>query len=83
MALIRSFSKLTGGGVVHRTETDAGWALVQDGGHRLLYIATYGSDQRQSKPKSSQVIQLDRRGASELLKIIQDSFPGIDDDCVD
>lgn len=79
MALIRRFFHLHGEGSVHRSETDAGWAKVLNGQEHLLYIGTYGSDQRQSKPKPSQVIQLDRERASELVQIIHDVFPGLDD----
>jgi hypothetical protein len=63
---------------VHRSETDAGWAKVLNGQEALLYIGTYGSDQRKSKPKPSQVIRLDRERASELVKIIHEVFPGLD-----
>ncbi|MGO1567865.1 MAG: hypothetical protein ACTHXC_07530 [Brachybacterium sp.] len=62
---------------MHRSETDAGWAKVINGDETLLYIATYGSAERQSKPKPSQVIQLDRERAAELLEIIDEAFPGI------
>lgn len=77
MALIREFVPLHGQGSVHRSETDAGWAKVMNGDEVLLYIATYGSAERKSGPKPSQVIQLDRAGAAELLKIIEGVFPGI------
>lgn len=80
MALIRQFFPLHSQGTMHRTETDAGWANVQDGDHTLLYIGTYGSTERQSRPKTSQVIQLDRERASELLQIIHEVFPGIEDE---
>lgn len=77
MALIRKFTELRGQGSVHRSETDAGWATVMNGAETLLYIGTYGSDDRASRPKTSQVIQLDQARAAELLGIIQEVFPGI------
>ena len=77
MALIRDFMPLYGQGSVHRSETDAGWAKVLNGDETLLYIATYGSSERKSKPKPSQVIQLDRARAAELVKIIEEVFPGV------
>ncbi len=80
MALIRRFFPLHGGGSVHRTETDAGWARVLDGRRTLLYISTYGSPGRKSKPKPSQVIQLDRERALELARILEEVFPGLTDD---
>ena len=76
MALIREFIPLNGQGSVHRKETDAGWAKVLNGDETLLDIATYGSQERVSKPKPSQVIQLDRARAAELIKIIEEVFPG-------
>lgn len=77
MALIREFIPLHSQGSVHRSETDAGWAKVLNGEETLLYIGTYGSQERKSKPKTSQVIQLDRARAGELIKIIEEVFPGI------
>jgi hypothetical protein len=77
MALIRDFTPLNGQGSVHRSETDAGWAKVMNGDETLLYIATYGSADRKSEPKPSQVIQLNRARATELVKIIEKVFPGI------
>lgn len=80
MALIRQFFQLHSQGTAYRTETDAGWAKVQNGDQTLLYIGTYGSAERKSRPKTSQVIQLDRDRASELLQIIHEVFPGIEND---
>lgn len=82
MALITRFIPLHGQGTVHRTETDAGWAKVLNGDQALLYVATYGSAERKSGQKTSQVIQLDRERAAELIQIIQDVFPGIEHDKV-
>lgn len=61
----------------HRTEVDARWARVEAGSTLLLHIATYGSDERHSHPKVSQVIQLDQIRARELKAIIERTFPGI------
>lgn len=80
MALIRKFFELHSQGRVHRSETDAGWAKVRDGDQMLLYLGTYGSTERKSRSKTSQVIQLDRERASELLQIIHEVFPGIEND---
>lgn len=77
MALIRRFIELHGQGSIHRSETDAGWANVPYGDDSLLYIATYGSDERLSGAKPSQVIQVDRERAVELMSILKRVFPGI------
>lgn len=42
---------------------------------RVLHLATYGSDERRSEPKVSQVIQIDERQGRKLLKILQELFP--------
>lgn len=78
MALVRQFVPLHAQGTVHRTETDAGWERVMHGTETLLYIGTYGSADRKSQPKTSQVIQLNRERAAELLQIIHEVFPGIE-----
>lgn len=80
MALIRRFIELHGQGSTHRSETDAGWASVPYAEERLLYIATYGSDERKSGPKTSQAIHLDRERAVELMAILKRVFPGIEHD---
>lgn len=77
MALIRRFIELHGQGSIHKTETDAGWASVSNGEEQILYIATYGSDERRSRSKPSQVLQLDRERAAELMGILSQVFPGI------
>lgn len=77
MALIRRFIALHGQGSIHRSETDAGWANAPYGDESLLYIATYGSDERLSGAKPSQVIQLDRERAVEMMGIMKRVFPVI------
>lgn len=41
----------------------------------LLHLSTFGSDYRQSKPKSSQSIQIDEQMAGELIRLLQSTFP--------
>jgi 5-methylcytosine-specific restriction protein B len=45
-----------------------------DSGDTLLHISTFGSESRESKPKSSQSIQLDRENAIELIAILRQTF---------
>jgi hypothetical protein len=61
---------------VHPTTVDCGWQVVT-GPEPHLQLSTYGSDLRQSRPKVSQTIQIDRSGAEELMKIIRSAFPEI------
>jgi len=77
MAVIREFFNDTRSSQVHPTEVDCGWQIVNRNGERLVQLSTYGSDDRASVKKVSQTIQLDERGAAELLLILQRCFPGI------
>ena len=78
MALIRNFARMRGHGSIHQTETDAGWATVTNSDEPLLYVATHGSSDRQSSPKPSQVIHLDRAGATELPRTHEQARPAGD-----
>lgn len=51
--------------------------LEDETGSRLLHLSTFGSDERESKPKSSQSIQLDRQAARQLIGVIEEAFPGL------
>lgn len=66
MALNCRFIELHGPAPVPRSETGAGCASIPYGEEKLLYIATPGSDEKQSGAKPSQVLQLDRGRAEEL-----------------
>jgi 5-methylcytosine-specific restriction protein B len=76
MAVVRQF--LEGSQTVrrHATEVDCYYQTVGDGPIRV-HLSTFGSDDRQSEPKSSQSIQLDEARAAELIKILRDAFPGL------
>lgn len=76
MAVIRSFTQTRNSATVHPTRVDCGWQVVP-GTEPYLQLSTYGSDHRQSKPKVSQTIQLDRAAAAELMKILEHAFPGL------
>lgn len=41
----------------------------------LLHLSTFGSSDRESPPKSSQSLQLDRMGAEKLIEVIRGTFP--------
>ncbi|WP_067711146.1 McrB family protein [Nocardia yamanashiensis] len=43
-------------------------------GSTLVHLSTFGSEQRQSAPKSSQSMQLDRQNAAELIGILSEAF---------
>lgn len=72
---MRSFSPSRQDIRPHPTEVDCEHRVVVDGATRLLHLTTFGSDDRASKPKSSQSIQLDIDAARELVAIIESAFP--------
>ncbi|MFF0266872.1 hypothetical protein [Kribbella sp. NPDC004536] len=75
MAKVRSFSEGTQSVKAHPTEVDCCYQIVTtDDGSKLLHLTTFGSDERQSKPKSSQSIQIDEAGALELMQVIRAAF---------
>lgn len=75
MARVRSFTPSQQEIRPHPTEVDCEHRVVDDGERRLLHLSTFGSDDRASKPKSSQSIQLDIDAARELVAIIESVFP--------
>lgn len=77
MARIRGFDRSTHQGGIHPTEVDCEYAVVNGYGERLLSLSTFGSDQRASRRKVSQTLQLDRKAARDLLGIVEEAFPGL------
>ncbi|WP_252573560.1 hypothetical protein [Pseudarthrobacter cellobiosi] len=76
MAIIRSLEQGSSAVRINRTEVDCTYQVLEDETRgRVLHLATYGSDERRSEPKVSQVIQIDERQGRKLLKILQDLFP--------
>lgn len=75
MARIRSLTPSQSDVRVHPTEVDCTWQVVHSaGGTPYLTLSTYGSDLRDSQPKVSQTIQLDRATAKKLAELIQETF---------
>lgn len=78
MARIRSLSKGTQSIRAHATEVDCFYNIVHtSSGEPLLHLSTFGSDRRQSNPKSSQSIQIDETVARELIGLLKTAFPSI------
>lgn len=76
-AHIRGFERTTNTTRPHPTPVDCGYQAVNGPDGTLLQLSTYGSDTRQSQPKVSQTIQVDRAAAVALLAILEETFPGI------
>lgn len=78
MARLRSIAPGTQRVTPHPTLVDCFWQTVNGpGGETLVHLSTFGSDDRQSKPKSSQSLQLDRAQAEQLLGVLSAAFPGL------
>ena len=75
MAVIRSIKSGPPTERVHPSETDALMQVVRPAsGVVLLQLSTFGSDDRQSEPKVSQTIQLDKNAALALRAFIDATF---------
>jgi hypothetical protein len=78
MARIRSIARGTQSIRPHETEVDCFYHVVSaPDGSQLLHLTTFGSDYRQTKPKSSQSIQIDQEIARQLVGILVTTFPAI------
>ena len=76
MARVRSIAPGTQSVNVHPSEVDCFWQTIQDSqGEVFVHLSTFGSDNRQSKFKSSQSLQLDRTQAAELIAVLRRAFP--------
>jgi len=76
MARVRSLAKGTQAIRPHESEVDCFYNVIRrDDGSVLLHLSTFGSDLRQSKPKSSQSMQIDENIAHELISLLAATFP--------
>ncbi|WP_043984266.1 hypothetical protein [Mycolicibacterium llatzerense] len=75
MARVRSLSQGIQSIRPHESEVDCFYNVVHaSDGTQLLHLSTFGSDMRQSKPKSSQSIQIDEQIARELIALLKATF---------
>jgi hypothetical protein len=73
MALITRFNFRNDRTVSYRTQVECGWTYDQSGrAPQILQLETYASD-----GTTSQVIQLDRDRARDLLSIMEQVFPDL------
>ncbi|MBB5164132.1 hypothetical protein [Mycobacterium sp. AZCC_0083] len=78
MARVRTLAQGNQAIRAHETEVDCFYNVInQPDGTRLLHLSTFGSDYRQSKPKSSQTIQIDEDIARELIDLLESTFPQV------
>lgn len=79
MAKIRSFDKGSQNVRPHESEVDCYYQVLSEAdGGALLHLSTFGSDQRKSEAKSSQVLQLNESAAAELIEIVKFAFPNLE-----
>jgi len=78
MAFVRSFHPGSQTVTTHPTAVDCYYQTVAGGptGPRV-HLTTFGSDVRESHPKSSQSLQLDEAAAAQLIRILRETFPGL------
>ncbi len=76
MARVRSLQHGTQDVKVHASEVDCFYQVVMtSSGEKFVHLSTFGSDERHSKPKSSQSIQLDAVLARDLVDVLRRAFP--------
>jgi hypothetical protein len=74
MALITAFRYRSDRTIRYRTQLECGWTYdrSQEPSERVLQLETYASD-----GTTSQVMQVDRTRAEELLHILYEVFPAL------
>jgi len=78
MARIRSLNPGTQNVTVHPSAVDCFHQVITGPDNEvLLHLSTFGSDKRDSPPKSSQSLQIDKAMAVNLLAVLAATFPGI------
>jgi hypothetical protein len=77
MALIREFRRIHKESNRLHEPVACGWTLLEINGATFVQLDTYGSNERQDVGTVSQSIQLDERGAAELLRILRQAFPAV------
>lgn len=74
MALIRHFDRKHMERNSIHDEISASYTVFERDGRRFIQIDSYGRDEREIPGKKSQTIQLDRDGAQQLYRILQNEF---------
>ena len=76
MARIRSLQPGIQNVVVHPTAVDCFFQVVAaPDGSTILHLSTFGSEDRASRPKSSQSLQIDEEIASQMVAVLRATFP--------
>ena len=74
MALVRKFEDLEVERTQPQAEVEARYSIFEHEKRTYVQINTYGRPDRAIPGKVSQVIQLDRQGAEDLMAILKRAF---------
>ena len=74
MALVTKFEKLDSERHQLHEEVEARYTVFERDGKGFVQVNTYGTPSREMPGKVSQSIQLDRRGAEQLARILKQAF---------
>jgi hypothetical protein len=74
VARVRSISKGLQTVMVHPSEVDLFYQRVEADGKLYIHLTSFGSDRRESAPKSSQSFQLDLAAARQLVSVLREVF---------
>lgn len=78
MARVRKMARGFQDVKVHPSEVDCFHQVISGpDGRTFVHLTTFGSDDRASKPKSSQSLQLDEGAARDLVAVLRAAFPNI------
>jgi hypothetical protein len=77
MALIGGFTQVQKETNRVHEGVECGWTRFERDGEIYLQLDTYGSSERQIPGKVSQSIQLDTTAATQLVRVIRQTFPSI------
>ena len=58
----------------HPTQVVCQWSVIGEGRATLIQLDTRGSEDREKPGKLSQTLQLDRKGAEQLMQILRKEF---------
>ena len=76
MARVRSLQQGAQDVRVHPSEVDCFYqSIVSASGEKFVHLTTFGSEERVSRPKSSQSLQLDERTVRQLIDVLRKAFP--------
>lgn len=77
MAFVTRFFRVPIANGRRHSECECGWSVTRRDNTVVLQLDTYGSSDRKLSQKVSQSLQLDKSGARELIRMLEEVFPGL------